>query len=661
MGIEKEELNREPFEKGSFEKVVFVMGVSGSGKSTVGRLLSRELKVPFFDGDDYHPKANIEKMAAGIPLNDQDRYSWLLSLNDLAKKQHQGAIIATSALKESYRKMLSEELEPSKIRWVYLKGSLELIEKRLESRQHHFMPKGLLQSQFDTLEEPLYGMRISINQELSEMINDIKMKLNTNVGLVGLGVMGTSLARNIAKNGYSISLYNRYVKGVEENVAAQKIATYKELNGAQGFEDLQAFVSSLKTPRRIVLMLTAGEAIDAVIELLTPLLDPGDLLVDGGNSFFKDSQRRYDQLKAQGIHFLGMGVSGGELGAFEGPSMMPGGAKEAYELIADLLDSIAAKTPQQESCAAYIGEGGSGHFVKMVHNGIEYAEMQLIAEVFEMMHRGMGNSYEQIAQVFEDWNQGDLRSYLLESTVKILRETQDGVPVIDTILDKASHKGTGSWSASVAAELGQPVTLINAALNARFVSAQKRYRTQLSKVYSLENKGLDLELESLKKAYRFGRMINHHQGLAFIHVASKKYQWDIDLSALVSIWREGCIIKSQLLYTLKEATDQHLLPLSYGPIQEEIKRDVLGLQSILKELVASNIPTPCLSSANDFYKQLIQEDSSASLIQAQRDFFGAHGYEKRGNSTGESMGKSESTGESKRGSSGELHRHQWNK
>jgi len=288
--------------------------------------------------------------------------------------------------------------------------------------------------------------------------------MKSEIGLIGLGVMGTSLARNIARNNYSISLYNRYLKGSEEGVAQKKIDQYDELSSAKGFEELSAFVDSIQQPRKIVLMLTAGDAVDQLISQLEPLLDSGDLIIDAGNSHYSDTERRNELLAHKNLLYMGLGVSGGEEGALNGPSLMPGGSPKAYELVKDLLDSIAAKTSDQQPTSAYVGNGGAGHFVKMVHNGIEYAEMQLIAEFFQIMHQAMGMDYDQIATVFEQWNQSDQKSYLLEISAAILRTKDDQGSIIDRILDKGAHKGTGSWSLIAAAELGQAATMISSAL-----------------------------------------------------------------------------------------------------------------------------------------------------------------------------------------------------
>jgi len=459
--------------------------------------------------------------------------------------------------------------------------------------------------------------------------------MKSEIGLIGLGVMGTSLARNIARNNYSISLYNRYLKGSEEGVAQKKIDQYDELSSAKGFEELSAFVDSIQQPRKIVLMLTAGDAVDQLISQLEPLLDSGDLIIDAGNSHYSDTERRNELLAHKNLLYMGLGVSGGEEGALNGPSLMPGGSPKAYELVKDLLDSIAAKTSDQQPTSAYVGNGGAGHFVKMVHNGIEYAEMQLIAEFFQIMHQAMGMDYDQIATVFEQWNQSDQKSYLLEISAAILRTKDDQGSIIDRILDKGAHKGTGSWSLIAAAELGQAATMISSALFSRYTSSKKRYRTKLSELYNSKNQLIELSIEDLRATYRFARIINHHQGFSLIHVASKKNNWDIDLAVVCGLWTEGCIIKSDLLYQLQPILQSHQLPLSDASIVELIQMDRPHVEKLLSSLIPTNVPSLCISNSFEFFKQMLQEQSSAHMIQAQRDYFGAHGFELKGDLTGD--------------------------
>ncbi len=410
-------------------KIYIVMGVSGAGKSSVGQALSKSLKLPFYDGDDYHPQANIDKMRQGIPLEDSDRWGWLKNLNQLAKEalKKEGAVMVCSALKEVYRQELSKDLSTA-CEWIYLKGSYELILERIQARAGHFMPPELLQSQFNTLEAPKNAIEINVSAPLSEIIQTLEMRLNEQkeFGLFGLGVMGKSLARNLARNGFKIALFNRHLAGVEEGVAKNFKDDFPDLKEAAAFDEIAAFVNALETPRKIMLMVNAGPIVDHVIEDLLPFLSKGDILIDGGNSNYKDSKRRLDYLSSRQIQFIGAGVSGGEEGALTGPSIMPGGSKEAYASIQPYLEAIAAKGEDGKPCCSYIGEEGSGHFVKMVHNGIEYVEMELLAEMYAILTT-LGKNPAEIANIFESWKSVS-NSYLLEITIDILRKKRRRYP-----------------------------------------------------------------------------------------------------------------------------------------------------------------------------------------------------------------------------------------
>ena len=340
--------------------IIFVMGVSASGKTTVGKLLASELKVPFFDADDFHPEANLKKMASGKALNDEDRKGWLSTLNALAKKEAK-AIITCSALKESYRNILKEDLDKA-VHFVYLKGSYELIYDRMIEREGHMMPVSLLQSQFDALEEPSAAITVSIELSPQEITEKIMSELSpkSDFGLIGLGVMGKSLCRNLINNEVKLAMYNRHIDGVEERVAANFKEEYA-LDSAAAFDDLRQFVEALNTPRKIMLMVSAGPAIDHIVQDLIPLLDAGDIIIDGGNSHYSDTKRRIDSLAEHNLHFIGTGVSGGEEGALKGPSIMPGGHSDAYEQVKPFLERIAAKdkaiaiTPDLKSSALTFG------------------------------------------------------------------------------------------------------------------------------------------------------------------------------------------------------------------------------------------------------------------------------------------------------------------
>lgn len=616
--------------------ILFVMGVCGSGKSTIGKSLAQTLNYPFFDGDDFHPQANIDKMSKGEPLNDDDRKGWLEALNAKAQSLKKG-VFACSALKKSYRDILFEGIASGEL--VYLKGSFELIDRRMKARKNHFMPPGLLISQFETLEEPAGGLHISIDQEPDEIVEEIMEKLSIGsqeFGLIGLGVMGKSLARNLAGKGFEMALYNRFVKGSEEQVAEKFITEFPELSSAQGFEDLPAFVRSLKTPRKVFLMVNAGKVTDLVIEELKPLLEEGDILIDGGNSHFADTERRIEDLKTHGLHFIGTGVSGGEEGALKGPSIMPGGDPGAYKEIAPYLEAIAAKDRQGNGCCTYIGKGGSGHFVKMVHNGIEYAEMQLLAEVYALLRYTNQLSPEEVSTVLRSWETEGLGSYLLEITHKLLLKKEGEAYLVDLILDQAGNKGTGSWTTVTMAELGIPATLISSALFARYISAFKQKRKQYQQHFGLETEhGNKISVNDLKQAYQLARLVNHQQGFELISEASKHYEWGLNLPELARIWTNGCIIRSvlmeELITTLKTGTD-FILTLD----KEELESRLSALRSVSVAGIQSGISLPSHLAALDYLNAHIFDYPTANIIQAQRDFFGAHTYKRVDDPKGQS-------------------------
>lgn len=605
------------------------MGVSGAGKSSVGQALSKSLKLPFYDGDDYHPQANIDKMRQGIPLEDSDRWGWLKNLNQLAKEalKKEGAVMVCSALKEVYRQKLSKDLSTA-CEWIYLKGSYELILERIQARAGHFMPPELLQSQFNTLEAPKNAIEINVSAPLSEIIQTLEMRLNEQkeFGLFGLGVMGKSLARNLARNGFKIALFNRHLAGVEEGVAKNFKDDFSDLKEAAAFDEIAAFVNALETPRKIMLMVNAGPIVDHVIEDLLPFLSKGDILIDGGNSNYKDSKRRLDYLSSRQIQFIGAGVSGGEEGALTGPSIMPGGSKEAYASIQPYLEAIAAKGEDGKPCCSYIGEEGSGHFVKMVHNGIEYVEMELLAEMYAILTT-LGKNPAEIANIFESWKSVS-NSYLLEITIDILRKKEGNTPLVEKILDVAANKGTGNWTTIATAELGVPSTLIANALFARFTSSFKTQRQKVAAIFKHSTEVQTMEVTDLLKAYHFARIINHYQGFQLISEAAKTYQWNIVLSELARVWTNGCIIKSDLMKKLvpllKESNDLLDAP--------SLQNELLLLKPIANKVVAqcilSEIPTSSLSESVNFLNQLKTDRSAANIIQAQRDYFGAHTYKR---------------------------------
>ena len=612
-------------------KIYIIMGVSGVGKTTIGKQLAQQLQIPFYDADDFHPQKNIEKMAMGIALEDKDRWPWLSILaREIQDWTQTGAVLACSALKESYREILN--VNPAVI-FVHLYGTFELIAQRIQARTHHYFKPELLQSQFDSLEAPAHAIKININDAPDNVVQSILNVILTkaSIGIVGLGVMGRSLARNFAKNDMRVSLYNRHVAGKEENVAKKCIAQYPELSQALGYDDIKAFVASLSLPRKIFLMVNAGPAVDAVIAAIQPLLSPGDIIMDGGNSHYKNTQDRFNHLKKQDIHFLGVGVSGGEKGALEGPSIMPGGSARAYRLVAASLEKIAARDKNGKPCCTRVGDGGSGHFVKMIHNGIEYAEMQLIAEVYDILKTNLTIDNEGIAAIFKEWNSGELESYLLEISANILTHKEGNTYLLDLILDKALQKGTGGWSTTAALEMGASLDTISQAVMARIVSGYKKEREEASKIFAISRKAkTSVALDTVKEAYKTARIINHCIGIEALRKASQEYQWDLNLSEITRIWTNGCIIRSAFMEQLEPLLSSSVKPLFlHKVIQEQLQEGLDTLIEVTNFATTGYTAVPVFSAALQYILAYSRADSSASMIQAQRDYFGAHTYERK--------------------------------
>ena len=448
-------------------------------------------------------------------------------------------------------------------------------------------------------------------------------------GIVGLGIMGTSLSRNFANKGTSLSLYNREVKGSEEGVALSHTKQYSELKNALPFHSLPCFVESIKNPRKILLMLPAGSPTDTVIEKLIPLLTQGDVIIEGGNSHFKDTEKRAKQLSAAGIHFLGMGVSGGEEGALKGPALMIGGVKEAYMLVKNDLSAIAAKNSKGVPCCDFVGSGGAGHFVKMVHNGIEYAEMQLLAEVVSLALSDQSNSIKTIQKMLQDWQKTKSESYLLDITASLLGFQESGRPFIDLIKDEASNKGTGAWATAEGAELGSANSLMASALYARFTSSNKKQRSLLSKTFKGKPTSTSLSLSALKVSYDLSRIINHHQGFEMIREAAIKNNWKIKLATIASLWSEGCIIKSRLMDTLVDVLKFNDSLLNAAAFMEFFNNGIASWEISITTAIQKHIPFSCHNAAWNYFLAITQENSNANIIQAQRDFFGAHGFERK--------------------------------
>ncbi len=451
------------------------------------------------------------------------------------------------------------------------------------------------------------------------------------MALIGLAVMGQNLALNINDHGYTLAVYNRSGEKTDAFMANEAKGT--NIIPSYSLEDL---VSQLKTPRRVMLMIKAGKPVDLTIEALLPLLDEGDIIIDGGNSHFPDTIRRTKELEEKGILFIGTGISGGEEGARLGPAIMPGGNPQAWPAVKEIFQSIAAEV-EGDPCCQWIGEGGAGHYVKMVHNGIEYGDMQLIAEAYQFMHKGLGMSHAQMQKTFSEWNDGVLNSYLIEITADIMGVMdKDGEPLLEKILDTAGQKGTGTWTAISALEHGIPLTLIGEAVFARCLSALKEARLSASKIYPHKQRpafdgDLDVTLESLRDALYASKIMSYTQGFMLMQQASNEYNWNLDYGNIALTWRGGCIIRSRFLNNIKQAYDknpnlENLLLDDF--FIKEVKSTLHNWRNIVQQAIGMAIPVPAFSSALSFFDGYRSERTSANLLQAQRDYFGAHTYER---------------------------------
>ncbi len=458
------------------------------------------------------------------------------------------------------------------------------------------------------------------------------MEQTADIALIGLAVMGQNLILNMSDHGFTVVAYNRTVSKVDEflNEAAKG---HQNVIGAHSIEEM---CSLLKRPRKIMLMVKAGKAVDDFIELLLPHLEPGDLIIDGGNSYFPDTVRRTKYLESKGLLYVGTGVSGGEEGARFGPSMMPGGSPPAWPLVKGIFQSICAKTPAGEPCCEWMGSDGAGHYVKMVHNGIEYGDMQLICEAYQLMKGGLGMSNQEMHEAFAAWMKGELNSYLIEITRDILAyKDENGDYVVDKILDTAGQKGTGKWTSVNSLDLGMPVTLIGEAVYARCLSAMKDARVEASKL--LEGPKATIEgdraaaVEDIRQALLASKVISYAQGFMLLSEAAKEYHWDLNYGAISNVWREGCIIRSVFLGDIKKAFDNNpklsnllLDPYFTGVIQ----RCQPSWRRVVAHAVTAGVPIPAFTTALAFYDGYRSERLPANLLQAQRDYFGAHTYER---------------------------------
>ena len=456
---------------------------------------------------------------------------------------------------------------------------------------------------------------------------------NCDIGLIGLAVMGQNLVLNMNDCGYKVAVFNRTVSKVDEFLGHEAKGT--QVVGAHSIEEL---VRLLKRPRRVMLMVKAGDTVDQMIDQIVPHLEKGDIIIDGGNSHFPDSNRRTKQLNEKGILFIGTGVSGGEEGARKGPSIMPGGNPEAWPHVKDIFQSIAAKVEDGTPCCDWVGEDGAGHYVKMVHNGIEYGDMQLICEAYQLLKEGLGLTADELHEVFADWNKGELDSFLIEITAEILakKDEEDGQPMIDKILDTAGQKGTGKWTAVSALDLGMPVTLIGEAVFARCLSALKDERVAASKMlngpqHKTDNIDRKIFIEDVRRALYCSKVISYAQGYMLLREAAKEQGWNLNMGGIALMWRGGCIIRSRFLGEIKAAYDRNpqLTNLLLDDFFKKIVNDYQGAwRHAVIHAIGFGIPTPAFSTALAFFDGYRTARLPANLLQAQRDFFGAHTYER---------------------------------
>ena len=459
------------------------------------------------------------------------------------------------------------------------------------------------------------------------------MTQQADIGLIGLAVMGQNLVLNMADNGYKVAVYNRSRSKTDEFLAAEP--DNQNLLGCFSIEEL---VASLKAPRKVMLMVKAGEVVDLFIDQLLPYLEKGDIIIDGGNSLYTDSQRRTDALAEKGIQFIGTGVSGGEEGARHGPSIMPGGNPAAWEAVKPIFQAISAKA-DDAPCCDWVGEGGAGHYVKMVHNGIEYGDMQLIAECYHLMRYGLGLSADECQQIFADWNTGVLDSYLIEITAEILKfKDEDGEPLVDKILDAAGQKGTGKWTGISSLELGIPVTLITESVYSRCLSALKDERVRAAKFYDHNPQGFKMDtaerdqmIAAIHDALYASKIVSYAQGYMLMTEAAKEFGWNLNYGAIALMWRGGCIIRSTFLGEIKKAYEENP-ELSNLLLSDFFAQAIQGTEANWRKAVIfaiqEQVPVPALSSALAFFDGFRSAVLPANLLQAQRDYFGAHTYER---------------------------------
>ncbi len=469
------------------------------------------------------------------------------------------------------------------------------------------------------------------------------MEKRADIGLIGLAVMGQNLVLNMNDHGYTVAIYNRTTSKVDDFMQTAAAGRDTILPA----HSIEEFIGSLERPRKVMLMVKAGNVVDLFINQLLPHLETGDIIIDGGNSQFSDTDRRTKELREKGILFIGSGISGGEEGARRGPSIMPGGNRDAWPLVKDIFQGIAAKTDTGEACCDWVGNDGAGHYVKMVHNGIEYGDIQLIGEAYQLLHSGLGLTYEEMHDIFSQWNEGELDSYLIEITRDILAfKDSDGSPLVEKILDTAGQKGTGKWTGISSLELGVPVSLISEAVYARCLSAMKEERVEASILYGENDEKVPLPvgmsreslIEDIREALLASKIISYAQGYMLMREAAEQNEWDLNYGGIALMWREGCIIRSAFLEHIRDAyaNDPDLKSLLLDPyFKDMLQRSEAAWRRVAIYAIGVGIPIPAISSALMFFDGYKTARSPANLLQAQRDYFGAHTYERVDGKRGE--------------------------
>ena len=457
------------------------------------------------------------------------------------------------------------------------------------------------------------------------------MKAKADIGLIGLAVMGENLVLNMERNGFTVAVYNRTVEKVDKFMSGR--GKGKKFIGAHSIKE---FISSLERPRKVMMLVKAGKPVDDFIEMLLPHLEEGDIIIDGGNSHFPDTIRRTKYVESKGMLFIGTGVSGGEEGALMGPSIMPGGSAVAWPHVKEIFQAISAKVEDGTPCCDWVGEDGAGHFVKMVHNGIEYGDMQLISEAYNLMKNLLGMSADEMHEVFKEWNEGELDSYLIEITRDILGyRDEDGEPLVEKILDTAGQKGTGKWTGIEALDLGIPLTLIGESVFARCLSAIKEERVEASKVLSGPHPSYSgdraMFINDIKSALYASKIVSYAQGYTLMREAAKEYGWELNYGGIALLWRGGCIIRSVFLSKIKDAFDQNpsLPNLLLDPFfKEKVEASQEGWRKVVATALVNGIPVPAFTTALNYFDGYRSERLPANMLQAQRDYFGAHTYER---------------------------------